>query len=52
MIICVCNNISEKKVVEYKKENKNLKTLTQDYAICGSGCKKCLPYFKQAFKTD
>lgn len=52
MIICVCNNLSDKIVKEYKKDDKRLKDLVQDYGICCSGCKKCLPYFKEGFRKE
>ena len=49
MIVCVCRNINDKVVEEYKKENKTLKDLNKDYEIC-TGCKKCLSTFKRKFK--
>lgn len=49
MIICVCKNISSNTVRDYKEKDKSFKSLVQDYEVC-SGCKKCLPYFKEEFK--
>lgn len=51
MIICVCKNINDNTVETYKRENKNLKQLAQDYELC-SGCKKCLSTFKTKFKES
>ena len=49
MIICICKNVNDNTVEQYKKEKKSLKQLATDYEIC-SGCKKCLSSFKEKFK--
>jgi len=51
MIVCICQNVNDKTVEQYKQEGKTLKDLASDYNIC-SGCRKCLSHFKETFSKD
>lgn len=52
MIVCVCNNLSDNVIIDYKKDYKRLRELMQDYEISCFPCKKCLPYLKEGFGKE
>jgi bacterioferritin-associated ferredoxin len=41
MIVCICNNISSKVLVDYRSRGLNLEDLRQDYGLASS-CGQCL----------
>lgn len=51
MIVCICHNVNEKKIIQILEEKKlsNLSSLKKEIKICEQ-CKKCAPEIKEIIK--
>jgi assimilatory nitrate reductase catalytic subunit len=51
MILCLCNGVSDKTVIEQAKEGKSLKEIQQSTSV-GSDCGSCLRECKRIHKEN